>query len=440
MPARRIGMTPPPTDIAGRRVREPLMPGKARRDGTRIVYSADEVRQGIARDDIRRGNDYSGDTNAPSGSGLRSERIDVALERTRIGNSLADYDALNASRSAAARDAAEGYDKHSREVRAFNRYLRVQGAETRDLSTASNSGGYLIPFAMQPEILFGVRYASAFLGSLRLWESTNPVTGRAFGGKAYYPMITSDADNGVSSAAIGDNTQVGNNDPVLSQIAFPQAPAQSLELFRISRMLLEDSAVDILSLVTNAAAQRMARFADSLAVTNLLAAATLNQTTASSATVVYSDVVNWLEKLSDISIMGSPTSCIVVSPSTLAKFRLMADSSLRPIMGTGFFTVTQDNDAERFGGDAQYSRTVRVPTLLGTPVLTSNALAAFAGGAVVGIAGDLQQAGIFRFVEASVQPLFERYGDFGQVAYLGYYRCDVQAADANAFATLTIHA
>ncbi len=328
-------------------------------------------------------------------------------------------------------------EQRIREAREFDRYLRTPDYESRDLGTGTGPG-YLIPPSLMPGILFGVRYASAFLANLRLWNSVNPVTGAPYGGAATYPVIAGD----ISSLAqdYNDLTQASFNDPTLTRVTFAQAPEQILELFKLSLQLMEDSNVPVADLLRNAIAQRVSRTMDALAVTNLLAAATLNLTTATSATVVYADIVNWIEKLADLSLMGSPTSVIVVSPTTLAKLRLMADTNLRPIIDTDDFTVSQDNAAAMFGGDDSYSRTIRVNTLMGIPCLTSNALPAFAAGSIVGIAGDLQQAGIYRHVEMSVQPLFERYADSLAVGYLGFYRGDIQVSNANAFATLTIHA
>jgi HK97 family phage major capsid protein len=408
---------------------------RSRRTGR--VYTPNEIAQGAARQHIREGDAYTGDTKSPAGSGLRSERLDVAIERTRLGNSLAEYDSMRSSRDADIRARAGAFDRQSNEVRAFDRALRVQGAETRDLSTAA-TGGYLIPASMEPGVLFGARFASAF-GGLRLWKSVNRVTGRPSGSPATYPMIVGDVAQ--NSVAIADNTQRTLNDPTFTSVAFPQCPGQVMELFRVGRGLVEDSNVSIFDVVSQAASQRAARFIDSLAVTNLAAAATLNLTTASAGTVTYPDVVNWISKLADSALQGSPTSVIVVSPTTLKALRLMVDTNLRPIMGEGSYTTVQDDMAERFtGGDAEFSKTIRCPTLLGLPVVTSNALATFAGGNVVGIAGDLDQAGVLRWVECSVMPLFERYSDYGQIGYVFYLRADVQAASTAAFSTLTVHA
>jgi predicted phage gp36 major capsid-like protein len=408
---------------------------RSRRTGR--VYTLAEIAQGVARQNDREGIRYTGDTHSPTGSGLRSERFDVAYEHARLGGSLADYDSMRNSRDAAVRAQADSFDKSAREVRAFSRLLRVPDAESRDLSTAV-SGGYLIPKSMEPGVLFAVRYAS-FIGQLRLWKSVNPVTGQPHGGAASYPMLVGDVAN--KSISIGDDTLATPNDFVFSQVSFPQAPGQVLELGRYSRALVADTNVPILDIVTEAVAQRVARFADGLAVTNLLAAATLNQTTATSGVVVYADIVNWVERLSDISLMGSPTSCIVVSPSTLAKFRLMVDGNGRPLTDVGSITVTTPDSvaSDLFGGDEQNARTIRVPTILGLPILTSANLPAFAAGAVVGFVGDMNQAGVLRFVSCAVQPLLERYSDFGEIAYLGYARCDVQAADLSSYATLTVH-
>ena len=315
------------------------------------------------------------------------------------------------------------------QMRAWSDYIRT-AREGRDLSASGATGSYLVPpGGFLADVLFGIRYSTSIASRCRLWESPH-------GNPATFPTLT--AEPSTNAVQIGENTgMTDTNDPTFGRVVFGQTPIYVMPgLLRVGRSLIADAAVDIEGLVTEAFAWRISRQLDADFLATALAGVSQTSTTAANTGVTYADIVNWAYSL-DLSARGSDSAAIVVSPATAKAFAALADTAGRPLLVSANYKVVSDN-ATQFG--SQQSRTVKVPTILGVPVVENRNLASIAAGATVGVFAAWDRAFVMRFVEASVMRLSERWADYGQVGFNGWARIDGQVADANSAVRLVIHA
>lgn len=338
----------------------------------------------------------------------------------------------------------EEYDQRQRDLEfaganvtrsemAWRTYLRTGVAESRDLSAGALTG-YLVPRDIEGELIWGAQYFSAVLQRARLWKSVGP-DGRAFGGPAQLPSVA--ADVSVTASQIAENTQRGETDLSFGMVSFSNAPTYTGGLMRFGRALMQDSAQDVSAMVVNALAERLGRQLDLDFCATILAGASNVVTTATNAAIVVADISALAQKL-DGAHFGAENTALIVSPKTRWYLQTqLVDSSLRPLMGQGEFVLTtEDTTAE--GGSR--TRTVSVPKLFGIPVVTSPALSDIGASANVAILANLNAAFVWRYVEASVIRLTERYADYGQIGFDGYARQDgAIAVNAGALAVLKMH-
>jgi HK97 family phage major capsid protein len=361
------------------------------------------------------------------GSGLRGG-LTTAARVAMDGNvrTLQEYDRAQRDRERASHDAS------GREF-AYRQYLRA-GIESRDLSEGATPGSYLVPPALMGDLIFGVQYFSGILGRARLWHSVTP-GGSPFGGAAQFPSIAGDVSNNVG--AIGENTQNSIFVPSFSTVTFGNTPLWIAgNLARIGRALMQDAQTDVASMVNELFAQRIARALDANFAANMLANATNVTTTATNAAISLADLVSLFSTL-DAAAFGAENAALVCSTATRWYLQTkLVDSQSRPIMSESVVTLTSES-SELYGGSM--TRTLKVPTLFGLPVVTSPALSNIGASNNVAILANFGNAFVFRFVEASVQRLVERFADSAETGFNGWFRADGVIADQAELAVLKMH-
>ena len=102
--------------------------------------------------------------------------------------------------------------------------------------------------------------------------------------------------------------------------------------------------------------------------------------------------------------------------------------------------VIEQSDSSVFG--EVVSRTMKVASFRGLPILESPNVADFAAGATYGVVASFEDAFITRVVTGSlaIQRLTERYADFNQTAYNGWARLDGAVYNYKAACILVAHA
>jgi HK97 family phage major capsid protein len=318
----------------------------------------------------------------------------------------------------------------SLQERAWSNYGRT-GRESRDLSAGAATGQYLVPQgAFLADVLFGIRFSSSIAGRCRVWDSPH-------GYPATVPTLLTEPSTNASQIA-EDTQSLDTADPSFGRVVFGETPIYNMPgLVRVSRNLVADAQVDIESMLTEAVAWRVSRQLDADFLTTALAGTTQTSTAASQTALVYQDIVNLIYSL-DLSARGSQSAALIVSPATAKALASFQDSSLRPLLVDSTYTVVSEN-ADQFG--SKQSRQVRVKTIEGVPVLEARSLpATLTAGATVGIFASWENAFLMRFVDCGITPLFERFADFGQIAWNGWIRIDGQVADANTAVKLVMHA
>ncbi len=366
------------------------------------------------------------------GSGLRGGMTTNArMELARNTRTIEEYD-----RRAA--DIERAHGKAYGSDFAYRNYLRTGAVEHRDLAAGTTPGSYLVPPDLMDDLLFGVQFFSAILPRARLWKSVTP-SGKPFGGPALVPMIASDLTQNVGK--LGANTLNSNFVPGgatgFQQVSFSNAPLYiAADLARVGYALMQDAQTDIAAMVNELFAQRIGRQLDSDFVATILAGATNVTTTAAPTAISLADLSALFGSL-DAAHIGSPNTALVVSTKTRWYLQTqLVDSQGRPLMSETAFTIVNESTSQEGGS---VSRAVRVPTLFGVPVVTSPAMSNIAALANTAILANFDNAFVFRFVEASVQRLNEKYGDYAQIGFNGWFRADGVIADQLALAVLKQH-
>lgn len=329
-------------------------------------------------------------------------------------------------------------DPEERQRREFDAYLRgprdrERVYEYRDLAAGAVSGSYLVPPSFEAELVDATLAVGAALGKFHRWDSPNgsPSTGP--------PLLAADTTN--VAAQYTENSQYdggSETDPVFSRVQFSQAPIWgNAELWRVSRRLVEDSAVDVQAALRLVWSNRLARALEKYALTDatngLVANTTNTTTTSASGTVTYSDLVTWFLSL-DESYRGSPDAFIVCHDSTLKTLLTIADTAGREKL-LSFSESANFSDQDTSVGSRRYF------TFAGVPILTNPYMPTFAAGATVALLADGSRAGVLRMVKGSfdVQRLDERFADYGEYAYASWSRADFRATGFGA-AALIVHA
>jgi HK97 family phage major capsid protein len=321
--------------------------------------------------------------------------------------------------------------KAERYARDFSEYLAT-GREARDMGVGTGAGGgYTVAPSFLAQVLFGLAYTSGILARIRTWDSPN-------GAPATLPTVLDTAGVAVAQT---ENTLISETDSTIGRVVFGTTPNIVTGLMRAGIGLVADLRavrVDFDAMLANQWAFKLARYLDSLAVTALLAGLTTTFTTAGAGALVYNDLIELIFS-TNLAARGSPSSALVVSPTTAKAILEMKDSQNRPlVLNQNYEIAVEDNSI----GGGTITRNVSVPTIAGFPVLESVAFATFAAGNNVGVFADFNQAAILRMPVGamSIQKLNERYADYGEVGWLGFARADVQVADPLAGAILKIHA
>jgi HK97 family phage major capsid protein len=328
---------------------------------------------------------------------------------------------------------------------AFDRFLRT-GQESRSFMTEAGSGAGLVSPSFDSQVLFALKYSNAIISRARVWDSVDGSAGTT-------PAIF--ADTSINALETAEGAAIASAAATFNSLTWPEAPLVTANgLFRVARALLQDAAVagsygqgsgiDINALLVEAFAAKLSRWADAKFTPRLVAGAAANTvTTATNAALGYQDLVNGVYAL-DLSHRGN--AVIIVSPATAKSLAALVDSSGRPLLLECDYVVEQDGN-QFFGGSIH---TAKAMSVLGCPVLESNAMANIGSAANVAVVADLEKAFVIRRVAqatpsgigagfATVQRLVERYAEIGQVAFNCWCRIDGLFADPAAAALIVNH-
>lgn len=314
--------------------------------------------------------------------------------------------------------------------RAFEAYMRT-GTPNSDLtelraqSTGPSAGGYTIPETLLQKV---TERRKTFGGVLNAVETITTSAGEPL----RWPTLDDTANSGVI-AAEGTAPASGGADLVFGEKtlgAFTYvAPGASNLPLRVSYELLQDSAFDIQSLITNKLSERIYRKMSADAVngtgTTLPFGITTGTAVASNtfdaAAPTYADLINAVHQ---IDPAYQESGVWTFNDYTLSLIESIVDLNGRPLLNSSIDGIN-------------VGRTNR--TLLGKPVVIDQGWANYADGGTNkwGAFGDLAAGYVWRNVQdvtLTVNP-YSRANE-RQVEYTLWARADGTVQDANAFRVL----
>lgn len=342
-------------------------------------------------------------------------------------------------------------EKEDKEYRAaFDRYLRRgrgelsmedratlrhDRLEVRDMGTGGEAAypgatsGFFVPVGFQRKVEEALKYYGPMLNE-------DVVTVMDTGDGAPMPYPTSN-DTAVMGELIGENQQVTTADVNVGMVMFG-AWKLSTKLVKVSLELMEDSAFDIEAFLVDQFASRIGRAANSYLTTGLGSASQqpygivpatvaggLSATAAGSFTndgvgggnTIGSDDLTTLEHLVDP--LYRPGARYMMSDPVLRNLKFLKDKYGRPLWNPG---GVRDKEPDTING---YEYAIN-PYMASLQTQTSSPVATN----ITMLFGALKKYTVRRVRALSVLRLSERFADFGQVAFLGFYRFDGQLLDA----------
>ncbi len=206
-------------------------------------------------------------------------------------------------------------------------------------------------------------------------------------------------------------------DPGFGQVTLG-AYIYTSDVILVSLALLQDSAIDLVSWIQEAAAERVGRAQNAHFTTGtgtgqpkgLITAATLGKT-AASATALTFDELSDLKFSVGEAYRDAPNSCFMVADSTLNYMTKMKDGENRPLL----LPSTREGEVDR---------------LLNKPIYTNTDMAAIATGAKTVAYGDMYKYKVRNvkgdFIARVDQPYITNY----QAAFIYFRRTDANLVDA----------
>jgi HK97 family phage major capsid protein len=261
------------------------------------------------------------------------------------------------------------------------------------------SGGYLAPQSFQDAVLANLKAYD------ELFEVCTVV--RTSGGANFvYPL---DDDSAQVATVVAENAiSVTTADAVFDRITFGKCPTWRSGHLRAPLELVADAATDFAMLLAARFGRRFARGFGASCITTLLGAATSGKTTASPTAVTPDEC---LDLIASVDAGYAQRGSFLMNLATY-----IAIIKTKGTTGGSYLVAAQVDADGR-------------PTLFGRRVYLSPSMPNIATTAKPVAFGDL---GRFLRREVlnslSVKSYFERYADFGQLAYEGFWRVDAALA------------
>ena len=269
---------------------------------------------------------------------------------------------------------------------------------------SGSGGGFTVPDEAMRPIIEAMR---AFGGMRQVATIVGTMTG------ADLPIPT-DNDTGVSGEIITENTTHNDGDITFGQVVL-QSFLYSSKIVKVSRQLLQDSAVDLNTYIGRKLGQRIGRIQNLHFTTGdgsskprgVVTASTLGKTAAGAAAITYDELVDLMHSVDPAYQANSRFMC---NFTTLGLIRKIKDSSNMPIW------------APMANGNPD--------TILGRPYVVNQDMPAATTGLKSVLYGDFSNYHIRDAGNVILLRLEERYADALQVGFLAFLRSDGDLVDA----------
>lgn len=290
--------------------------------------------------------------------------------------------------------------------------------EFRAQSAGTNSeGGFIVDSQFFAELNKSMK---AFGPMLDPGVTRQITTGT--GANLAWPTMDDTSNKG---ALLAENTQDSDSNLVFAQKQL-DAYKYTSGIFRVSEELLQDSELDIESIVRDAMAERIGRIANEHLTTgtgtgqpNGILTATTSGVTATSATAIDAD------ELLDLFHSVDPA------------YRAMGSAWMWNDATLKVLRKLKDGDGN-YLWQAPDLRTGEPGTFLGSPYVINQDMPDIATTATPVLFGNMDRYVVRRVKEFAIKRLVERYADFYQVGFVGFTRFDGELIDAGATRKLTM--
>ncbi|BBX01858.1 phage capsid protein [Mycolicibacterium moriokaense] len=359
----------------------------------------------------------------------RYEALEAELKATQRSEEIrkrqAAYEAPNGTIQAAVHVAPAKSDDTLE--RAFDHYVRTgkENADLQELRAQSvgtpSAGGYTVPETFLNKLI-DVR--KTFGGIQSVAEVLETETGEPI----RYPTLNDTANTGVQVDELTAPNS-GGADLVFGEVTLGAyrfvAPGASNNPLRVSRELLQDSAIDIQALIARKLGERIERklaaeFATGVGTTAPLGIIT-GGTALTNTTLTYDKLVDASHSVDAAYRQGAVW---IISDTTLAAIEKLKDLDDRPLLNA-------HNDG------IAVARTNR--TLLGYPVVVDNAIANYAatGSVKWGVFGNVMEGMVIRRVRGAelIANPYTAAND-GAVEFTLHVRADATVQNTAAFRVL----
>lgn len=312
--------------------------------------------------------------------------------------------------------------------------LRLDKGEFRDMGTGGEAAypgatsGFFVPVGFINKVERALKYYGPMLDD-DVVSIMPTATGQPL------PMPTSN-DTTVKGELIGEGEQVTTADVNIGQIMFG-AYKMSTKLVKVSLELLEDSAFNIEDFLTTCFAERIGRGANTYLTTGLgsansqpmgivtqalaggqivtAAGSSTNDGVGAANTIGSDDLVSLEHK---VDPLYRPGAKYMMNDTTLRALKQVKDKYGRPLWQES----TRDGQPSTVNGYAYSINNDmdQLQTSPTSPLVTRNTV----------LFGAMKKYMVRRVRALSVLRLSERFADFGQVAFLGFFRFDGNLVDA----------
>jgi HK97 family phage major capsid protein len=348
-----------------------------------------------------------------------------ATDLEKIEARETEFNAADPRRPTEDRTAKTGETPEEKRTAVFNSYLRGEASaselrragiemEARAQSVGTNSaGGYLVPTELANQLVISMKA----YGPLNEGGPANYLL-TAGGNPFAIPTMNDTANVG---ALIAENTQVST-----AALAFGQSTLGAYKLTSnvvlVSNELLQDSAINVQKVVSDALAERMGRIVNQLCTTGtgssqpqgVIVGAGAGVTAASATAIAADELFNLVHSV-DPAYRNNAR--FMMNDSTLLAIRKLKDSQNRYLWEPAYSA----GDPDRIAGYA---------------FEINQDMAAIATGAKTIAFGDFSKFWIRRVKDFTLRRLDERYADYDQVGFVGFARIDSKVVDSAAIKVL----
>ncbi len=308
--------------------------------------------------------------------------------------------------------AGDCYEGSARNIADIARGVALGGGEQRDLGIVPDaSGGFTVPAPLAASFIDKLRAQSVVMG---LGGRTVPMSSKS--------LRIARLDEDPTTNWRAESTQIADSDPSFSAIDFDAKSVTAL--VKVSRELLEDSA-NINDILTGAFAQAFSLEMDRVVLAGSGAGEepqgilgttgihVVDMGTDGAALTDYDSFLDAQFELENANVPGPFAAAM--HPRTARDIRKLKDSQGNPLLIPE--TVR----------DMRRVTSTQMPTdeTQGNSSDASSVIVARWPGVMVGLRSEFR-----------LQVLNERYADFGQIAFLGWMRMDVQVEQAKQFARI----